>query len=109
MSQGAQMVVLPALQHLHFPRRPPHRAAMAGRCLPVLPQGARTRPERSEAEGAEGQSPEQAGVRGHFYDRGQGLGRRTHFGTNDHWTDSRKCIFCVVWVDELTFPPAVWK
>lgn len=62
------MVVLPALQYLYLPRRPAHRAAMAGRGVPVLSQGAGAGSERSQAEGAEGQPPEQAGVRGHFHD-----------------------------------------
>lgn len=81
------MVVLSPVQHIHFPGRPAGRAAMARVRLPVLPEGARAGSERSEAEGAESLPPGQAGLRGHVYDRGEGLGRRADLGTDHYRTN----------------------
>lgn len=87
LSQSEKMVVFPPLVHIHLPRRPPHRASMAGLRLHVLPQGAGVLAQRPQTEGAEGRA-RQAGVRGHLHDRGQRLGRRTHLRTDHHGTDS---------------------
>lgn len=85
LSQGAEMVVLPAVEHLHLPCRAADRAPLACVRLPLLSQGARAISKWPEAEGGKDGPPGQ-GVRGDFYDRGQGLGRRTDFWTDHHWT-----------------------
>lgn len=85
LPQGAEMVVLSAVEHLHLPCRAADRAPLACVRLPLLSQGARTISKWPEAEGAEDGPPGQ-GVRGDFYDRGQGLGRRTDFRADHHWT-----------------------
>ena len=85
MPGRAEVLVLPALQHLHLPGRTAGGARVEGVRVPVLPQGNRVRPQWSQAEGAEGGAPGQAGVRGHFHDGGQGLG-----GGADFWTDHHR-------------------
>lgn len=81
------MVVLSSILNLHLFGRSPHRSAMARVRLPLLPQGTGVFSERSQAERTEGGAG-QAGVRGDVYDRGQGLGRGAHFGTDYYWPDS---------------------
>ncbi|VEN48994.1 unnamed protein product [Callosobruchus maculatus] len=82
-----EVLVLPAVLHLHLPGRPPGGARVAAVRLPVLPQGGRTGPQRPQAEGAEGRA-RQAGVRGHLHDRGQGLGGGAHLRTDHHRQDT---------------------
>lgn len=88
MPQRAQVVVLPALEHLHLPGGLDHRADMARNGLHLLPQGARARAQRPQAKGAALPAPEQAGVWGHLRHRGQGLGGRAHLRPDHHWTNS---------------------
>lgn len=85
----APMVVFPPVVHFHVPGRAADRAAMARVRIFVLPQGARVFAKRPQTEGAEGRQG-QAGVRGDLFDRSQGLGWRTHFRANHHWTHSSK-------------------
>lgn len=92
LPQGAEMVVLPAVKHLHLPCRATDRAPLACVRLPLLSQGARALPKWPEAEGAEVGPPGQ-GVRRDFYDRGQGLGRRADFRTNHYWTYPGKIFY----------------
>lgn len=82
------MVVLPLVVDLHFPRGPAGGAGMARVRVRVLPQGARARAQRPQAEGAEGGAAGQTGVRGHLHDRGQGLGRRAHLRSDHHRTNT---------------------
>lgn len=45
LPQGAEMVVLPAVEHLHLSRRAADRAPLACVRLPLLSQGARAIPK----------------------------------------------------------------
>lgn len=45
LPQGSEMVVLPAVEHLHLPRRAADRARLACVRLPLLSQGARAIPK----------------------------------------------------------------
>lgn len=45
LPQGAEMVVLPVVEHLHLPRRAADRAPLARVRLPLLSQGARAIPK----------------------------------------------------------------
>lgn len=45
LPQGAEMVVLPPIEHLHLPRRAADRAPLACVRLPLLSQGARALPK----------------------------------------------------------------
>lgn len=95
LPQGAEMVVLSPVEHLHLPRRAADRAPLARVRLPLLSQGARAIPKWPEAEGAEDGPPGQ-GVRGDFYDRGQGLGRRADFRADHHRTYPGKSLYIFV-------------
>lgn len=86
------MVVFSDIEYIYISRRTLYRAAMAGLCLHMLPQRARAFAQRSQAEGAEGQSW-QARVRGNVHDRSQRLGWRADIGSDDNWTDSGEFFF----------------
>lgn len=88
LSQRPQVLVLPLVQHLHFPRRAADRADMARLRVLVLSQRSRPWPQRPQAEGAEARPPGQAGVRGHVHDGGQGLGWGTHLRSDYHRPNS---------------------
>lgn len=76
--------MLPPVQHMHVRRWVDDRADMARSRIPMLSEGGRVRPQRPETEGAEGGQTEQAGVRGHVHDGGQGLGGRVDLWPNYH-------------------------
>lgn len=78
------MVVFSAVVEFYVHRWFARGAGMARVRVHLLQEGAGAGPERSQAEGAEGGSAEQAGVRGDLHDRGEGLGRRTYLGTDHH-------------------------
>jgi len=61
LSQGAQVLVLSAVQHLYIPCWPARGATMASLRVRLLPQGAGPGAQRPQAEGAEG-LPQQTGV-----------------------------------------------
>lgn len=92
LPEGTEMVVLPAVEHLHFPCRAADRTPLACVRLPLLSQGTRIRSKWPETERAKDE-PSGQGVRGDFYDRGQRLGRWTDFWTNHHWTYFGKFFF----------------
>lgn len=93
--QGTEVLVFPAVEHLHLPRRPPDRADMEGVRVPLLPEGGGVRAQRPQAEGAEGGQAGEAGVRGHVHDGGQGLGGRTHLRADHHRSNlgERPCTY----------------
>lgn len=82
------MVVFSPVVDLYVYRGAAHRGAMAGLRVRLLPQGARARAQRPQAEGAEGGAAGEARVRRHIHDRGQGLGRRAHLRPNYHRTNT---------------------
>lgn len=87
------MVVFPALQYLHLSGRVAYCAAVESVLVPVLSQGARIR------QGAEKFATEQAGVRGHLYDRGQRLGRRADFGPDYNWPNTGEILSLLLFID----------
>lgn len=81
---GQEVLVFLAVLHLHLPCGTAHRVGMAPLRLHLLQTGGRPGAQRSQAERAEGCQAGQAGVRGYFYDGGQGLGGRADIRTNYH-------------------------
>lgn len=74
--------MFPALLHLYLLGGIADRPDMEALRLPVLPEGGGSGAQRSQAEGAEGREAEQAGIRGHVHDGGQGLGWGADFRAN---------------------------
>lgn len=68
-------------------------SGMASLCVPLLSQRGRIRAQRPQTKRAKSCSTGETGVRGHFYDWGQRLGRRTYLWTNYHWSNTGKFIF----------------
>lgn len=92
LPQGAQVVVLSALQHLHLSCWIAGGASVAGICLYMLPQGARIGTKWSQAEGTKSLKG-QARIWRDFYDRSKGLGWWTHFWTNNNWANFGELLF----------------
>lgn len=84
LPQGAKMVVLFIVKHLYLLGRAADRTSLAGFCFSLLSKRARTISKWPEAKGTKVESKQ--GVRGDFYDRGQGLGWRVNFRSNHYWT-----------------------
>lgn len=102
LPEGTEMVVLPAVEHLHFPCRAADRTPLACVRLPLLSQGTRIRSKWPETERAKDE-PSGQGVRGDFYDRGQRLGRWTDFWTDHHWTYFGKFLLNRTFLSLLSF------
>lgn len=90
MPQRPKMVVLSPLvdHHVHCGVR---RGVVMAHCrVPLLPQGAGAGPQRPQAEGAEGSTAGETGVRGDVHDRSERLGRRTYLWPDHHRPHSGK-------------------